>query len=184
MRVKLAAFVFLLCAGPAVGQTASDIEGKFGRPVGVYSVSGHIWMTPDYTADGQVCRMRLYHKRVASDTNYLSGTLPFDELKGVLNRLVPPNARGFKKELFGMSATGGGAAWTTYPYEKVIFTFTSSFEVDPVKRLKPYTFTVSHSSSDVKAEDPTPTDDDFSPSGVSNAEIVTIEWSDRRCNGN
>jgi hypothetical protein len=185
MRVKLAAVLFLLCVGPAAGQTASDLEGKYGKPVNAYSVSEYIWMTPEYTADGQVCRMRLHPKHFSLDTNYLSKRLPFEELKVALNRLVPPNARGSKKGSFGISATGGGAAWTTYPYEKVTFTFTSSFKVDPdsQKEFKPYTFSVSQSSSDVKLEDNTPPDDDFSLSHVSSAEIVTIEWSDRKCLG-
>src|SRR5437868_6430334 len=131
MKFKLTVAVFLLYAGSAGGQTASDIEVSYGKPVNAYSVSEHIWMTPEYTADGQVCQMRLYPKRISSDTNYLSKQLPFEELKEVLNQLVPLNARGVKKEPFGITATGGGAAWTTYTYEKVTFVFTSSFKVDP-----------------------------------------------------
>jgi hypothetical protein len=183
MRIKLAVAIILLYAGSVIGQTASDIEGKYGKPINAYSVSEHVWMTPEYTADGQVCQMRLYPKRIASDTNYLSKKLPFEELKAVLNLLVPLNARGVKKESFGITATGGGAAWTTYTYEKVTFIFTSSSKVDPDawKESKPYNFSVRESSSDIKPENTTPSDDDFFRSQASSAEIVTIKWNDRRC---
>jgi len=59
-----------------------------------YSVSEHIWMTPDFAADGQVCRMRFYPKRFYRGTVYLSGYLAFPELKWILNDLVPPTSRG------------------------------------------------------------------------------------------
>jgi hypothetical protein len=142
-------------------------------------------MTPEYTADGQVCQMRLYPKRISSDTNYLSKQLPFKELKGVLNQLVPLNLRGAKKESFGTTATGGGAAWTTYSYDKVTFVFTSSFKVAPDswKDSKAYVFSAGVVPSDEKPEDSIPSDDDFLHSQTSSTEIVTIKWNDRKCAG-
>lgn len=46
-KVIFAAFVFLLHANSNFGQTSSDIEMKFGKPENVYSVSEHLWMTPE-----------------------------------------------------------------------------------------------------------------------------------------
>jgi hypothetical protein len=185
MKNILVAIIFMLYANSAFGQTASDIEMKYGKPVMAYAVSEHIWMTPEYAVDGQVCQMRLYPRRIAVDTNYFSRSLPFEELKGVLNQLVPLNTRGTKKESFGISATGGGAAWTTYPYEKVTFIFTSSFKVDPdsFQKLKPFVFSVKESPFDMSPENLAPSDEDFFRSQSSSAEFVTITWSDRTCGG-
>src|SRR5262245_56552801 len=122
---KTVALVLVLLAGKYVNaQTAADIQTKYGKPVDVYSVSEHIWMTPEFASDGQVCRMRFYPKRISGNTNYGAHDLPFSELRGVLNKLVPVETRGAKKQLFGATATGGGAAWTTYDYQNVTFDFT------------------------------------------------------------
>lgn len=129
--------------------------------------------------------MRLYPKRIALEANILSTKLPFDELKGVLNQLVPLNVRGAKKASFGITETGGGAAWTTYPYEKVTFIFITSFKVNPdsLKDSKPYIFSIQPSPSDAKPENPPPSEDDFFPGQASNTEIVTIKWNERQCCG-
>lgn len=55
MRTKLAAVIFILYIVPAFGQTVSDLEMKYGKPVNAYSVSEHIWMTPEYNHNGQIC---------------------------------------------------------------------------------------------------------------------------------
>ena len=84
-------FIFLLGLIPAIVQTSSEVGRRYGKPVPVYSVSEHIWMTPDYSPDGQVCRMRLYPKRLAWETDYLGSQLLFPELKQTLNEIVPPH---------------------------------------------------------------------------------------------
>ncbi|HEY0728181.1 MAG TPA: hypothetical protein VGD38_08945, partial [Pyrinomonadaceae bacterium] len=100
MKAKLSLTILFLLSGTATafGQTVSAIE-----------------MSTDYTSDGQVCQMKLFPKRVGPNTDYLSHQLPFQEVKLILNRLIPPMARGNKGELFGYTDTGGGMAWTTYP---------------------------------------------------------------------
>lgn len=187
MRRKLVLITlsFVATAVSTMGQTAADLKTKYGEPVRAYVVGEEIWMTPEYTADGQVCQMRLYPKRVGpANHNYLSKRLSFQELNSVLNELVPPNMRGARKEPFGQTITGGGSAWTTYPYEKVTFVFISSFKVDPgTVELKPYVFldeTLSNpdrkSSKHLNASA-----DDFLDSEQSKTEIVTIKWNDRKC---
>jgi hypothetical protein len=81
MLVRIFVIVFVCCATPAVGQTPSEIDREFGKPIYSYSVSPHIWMTPDYGSDGQVCRMRLYPKHVDSDIDYLWPNLKFEECR-------------------------------------------------------------------------------------------------------
>jgi len=43
------ALLLVLLTGEYVyAQTAADIQKKYGKPVDVYSVSEHVWMTPEY----------------------------------------------------------------------------------------------------------------------------------------
>lgn len=69
---KLTIVITLLSVISAVGQTRTEIEDSFGQPVKAYAVSEHIWMSPDYASDGQVCRMTFYPRRFSSTTNYLT----------------------------------------------------------------------------------------------------------------
>ena len=128
MRIILIVIATLaLSSSTAFGQSASDIEIKYGKPVNVYSVSERIWMTPAYDAGGQVCFMRLYPKRIAPGINYLDDTPPIDEVLKVIDELIPTGNRGARKGFFGMTETGGGVAWTRFNYDHVRFTFVSSF---------------------------------------------------------
>ena len=188
MRAKLAVLIFFLCVTPSVGQTVMDIEQRFGKPVPVYSVSEYIWMTPEYASDGQVCRMTLYPKRTSGNTNYVGAAmLQFKELRDLLNSLVPPDERGLKTKVnFGATATGGPAAWTTYPYEKVTFTFISSMSKtteSPLLRKGEFKFEIPDGDYVPPKETSAPSLDDFVRSESSKTEIVTIKWNDRECPG-
>ncbi len=169
---------------PAFGQTASDLEKQFGKPVPVYSVSEHIWMTPDYTSDGQVCRMRLYPRRLGRETDYLGSELLFPELSQVLNEIVPPHLRGSKKDGFGLTSGGGGTAWTTYDYESVSFAFIFSYKLlDPnlLDKLDTYVLTGPEAEGLPPTKKTPPSRDDFAKSQNSKVEIVTISWNHRPC---
>ena len=187
MRAKLLVVILLSSCISAYAQSVTDIEKKYGQPKGVYSVSEHIWMTPEYAIDGQVCRMRLYPKRVEGDRSFVGAMLQYIELRDLLNSLVPPNLRGMKSKVnFGATATGGPASWTSYPYEKVTFTFTSSFlpskfvESPPLRRGE-YKFQKPEGVEASDREKQMPADDDFSASESTSIEIVTIVWNDREC---
>jgi hypothetical protein len=183
VRSKLASIMFIACLSSVFGQTPSDITKKYGEPMSAYSVSEHISMTPQYTIERQVCQMRLYPKRIAKDANYLYKHLPFEELNKVLNQLVPPPLRGLRNEPFSTTATGGGAAWTTYQYENVTFTFVSAFNATNSPPLKKgeYTFPVLTSPTDKKQENSEPSDSDFVNSKELRLDVVTIKWNHRRC---
>ena len=77
----IALVVLGICVVPTFAQTVSNVERRYGKSVSVYSVSEHIWMTPDYSANGQVCRMRLYPRRLGPKTDYLGSQLLFEELR-------------------------------------------------------------------------------------------------------
>lgn len=92
MSAKLLLITLVLSVTPVVGQTATEIEEVYGKPSLAYSVTQHIWMTPDFAANGQVCRMRFYPRRVGRDAAYLGGKLDSAELKWILNHIIPPSS--------------------------------------------------------------------------------------------
>ena len=179
----IALVILGVCVIPTFGQTVSDVERRYGKSVSVYSVSDHIWMTPDYSADGQVCRMRLYPRRLGEKTDYLISQLLFPELNEVLNEMVPPHLRGSKKDGFGQTSLGGGTAWTTYVYENVTFSFIFSYKLDPDVWKKAEAKVLTGPDPEglpVRRKTP-PSRDDFAASQNSQTEIVTLSWNHRPC---
>ena len=185
MEFKLAMVILFLSVSSAFGQTPSDFEMKYGKPLMSYRVSENILMTPEYTTDGQVCLMRLYPRHFTGNTNHISPSLPFPELKTVLNQLVPIQTRGAKKEPFDTGAAGGGGEWMFYSYQKVEFYFVSSLQIDADswKTRKEYVFSIEPSVAPAqpKREDSAPSDNDFDSSRVSSIELVNIRWNGRKC---
>jgi hypothetical protein len=183
-RTTLILLVFLVGAHHGYAQTATDLEAKYGKAVDGYSVSEHIWMKPEYAADGQVCRMRLSSKRVDTKTHSDSTKLPFNELRNVLNDLVPLETRGARKQGFGATNLGGGTAWTEYEYENVLFTFVSFFRLTSNPKLNPQEFVLLDSNAEPTPEPVkhlTPDKDDFANSESTRTEIVTVRWTARNC---
>lgn len=182
MSTKLLLLILTLSAVPVSGQTVSDIEKTLGKPTLAYSVTEHIWMTPDFASDGQVCRMRFYTKRVEGNTINLDGHLKSSELKSILNQIVPPSSRGNKKNLFDIGNFGGGIVEADYEYEKVTFTFVYSFRITiDVKALKQSGEVVPLDGfpvTDLPKPSP-PSESDFDNAGK--PEIVILRWNDRTC---
>jgi len=165
----------------------AEIEQRFGQPQKIYSVGPFISMTLDFATDGQACQMWLFPKRVSGDKSYLGNTLEFDNLRSFLNTLVPPEKRGLKQEVnFSTTATGAGLAWTTYPYENVLFTFwpggraSKSTFSEPLLRKGEFTFTIPYSTEPV-IKDRLPSQNDFLQ--TDDTEIATIRWLRRKCVG-
>jgi hypothetical protein len=185
MRHKLLVALLLLCVSSTLGQTPSEFEKRYGKPVISYKVSENILMTPEYASDGQVCVMRLFPRHFGPNANNVSPNLPFQELKVVLNELVPLQARGAKKEPFDTGAAGGGVEWMTYAYENVKFSFLASFRPDPNswKTRKEYIFSVEPNSLPTrpKPKDLVPSDNDFYSSRLLSTQTVTITWNVRKC---
>lgn len=179
----IALIIFGFSVMPTFGQSVSEVERRYGKPTSVYPVSEHIWMTPDYSADGQVCRMRLYPRRLGPKTDYLISQLLFPELNQVLNEIVPPHLRGSKKEGFGQTSLGGGTAWTTYEYDNVSFTFIFSYKLDPdvLRKANGKVLTGPDPEGLPLPKKTPPSLDDFAGSQDSHTEIVTINWHHRPC---
>lgn len=178
ISVVLLSFVF---ASTTFGQTAKQIKEKYGQPIEAYSVSERIWMTPEFTAEGQVCAMRLYPKRISAMTNFLYDKMNDWELKEVLNQLAPLETRGKPTPFFGLRQIGGGRINTIYNYEKIGISFLGSFSqyFDPIDKEKSDEIKTKTIKFDIKtpknAELPKEMD---VPSGV---EIVTLAWNERTC---
>lgn len=184
MRVRAIVLVILgISAIPTFAQTVSEVERRYGKPVSVYSISEHIWMTPDYDARGQVCRMRLYPRRLGLKIDYLGSQILFPELNDVLNEMVPPHIRGSKKGGFGLTSSGGGTAWTTYAYENVTFAFIFSYQLDPdiSKKAEAAVLTGPDPKGLPLPQKTPPSLYDFAPSEKLPTEIVTISWNHRSC---
>lgn len=181
MSTKLLLLILMISAVPVAGQTESEIEKTQGKPTLAYSVAEHIWMTPDFAADGQVCRMRFYPKRFDGNAVKLGGHLVFSQLKAVLNQIVPPSLRGNKKTPFGLGTLGGGIIGTKYEYENVTFVFGDSFriKIDP-KSLKQSDW-VSLDGFPVTELPKTspPSESDFDKG--TKAQVVILRWNDRTC---
>ncbi len=142
----------------ASAQSKADIENKYGTPISAYSVSENIWMTPEFTRDGQLCMARLYPKQIDANTNYLQGRLSLWDVKDVFDQLAPISVRGRKIDDLGLSVTGN-SVFQALVYEKVRINFVSSLG----------------RSKDAKEEDVT----EFR--GIERPQIVTITWTNRTC---
>ena len=180
---KLATVMIVFNVVSAFGQTRTEIDAKFGQPVKSYSVGANVWMSPEYDADGQVCRMTFYPRRFSSTTTYLINELLFDEFRSVIDAIVPVGTRGAQKEPFGngiWTASAGGR-WAKFVYEKVTITYIASLQINPVLGMGEPVLLDNEGSK--QPEKPKPTKEDFSLYHDSTAEIVTVKWTGRKCSG-
>lgn len=180
MRIKFIFFVILSLSSlnASFGQTVSEIEKTFGKPTNAYSVSEHIWLTPEYSADGQICRATLYHKRLSAEVNYVSTSyMPMWELLEVFNNLVPLDKRGARKEYFGSTQTSASMAWTTFAYEKVTFRIWIGFQFGSLADMKEKGVPFGGKTPAKTNE----TDDEFIAKNAVKPELVYIIWNDRKC---
>ena len=154
--------VLSLSFSSVCAQSLHDVETKYGAPTRSYSVSGNIWMSPQFSADAQLCLARLYPKKIDATNNYLSSTLSPWEIKDVFDKLAPIAVRGVQKENYGTLITGN-MIFSGFSYENVRINFVSSLNSRAVPANERQTGEVS--------EFP----------GVHSAGIVTITWLNRTC---
>ena len=167
MKVRILRIILVLSFSfsSVLAQTLSEIETKFGAPVKSYSVSENIWMSPEFTDDGQLCMARLYPKKIDATTDFIDSTLSLWEVKDVFDELAPVTVRGKKKEDFGTTFTGG-MAFSGFGYENVHINFVSPFGFSSSCKIP-----ANKRQSREVAEFP----------GVQLAQVVTITWLNRKC---
>ena len=178
---KLAIVMIVFNVVSAFGQTRTEIEAKFGQPVNAYQVSERIWMSPYYASDGQVCRMTFYPRQFSSTTTYLINELSFDEFRSIIDAIVPVAIRGTQKEPFGngMWTIGGGGRWVNFVYERVTISYVAGFRYNPALGMgEPVNLDDEVSK---RREKPKTMKEDFSLYSDSTAEIVTVQWNERKC---
>jgi hypothetical protein len=165
-RVTVLGLLLGALSSAAHAQTLSDLEKRYGAPVRAYSASEHIWVTPEFGDDGQLCMARLYPKQIDAGNNYLWDSLPLWEVKEVLDQLAPANVRGKKKGDRGFFFIGG-VVFSGFDYENVRIDFTSTSPSRKPNRA-------------VRAA-PMADDDEFPGQFARSAQIVTISWLNRKC---
>ena len=186
MRTSLLVILLAVFSTPVAAQTESEIEQKYGKPTLAYSVTEHIWMTPDYATNGRVCQMRFYSKRVDHGIATPNGNLDLQELKWILNHVVPPAARG-KRSRPGLTMTAGRMAITFYSYEKVDFSFGYSidiqFKVEGPESSQAVSFEPAGEAPVVELPMPPapPPSSEADFDDVGNPEIALLKWKDREC---
>jgi hypothetical protein len=181
--VRLAIVMTVFSVVSVFGQSREEIEAKFGQPVNAYSVSEKVWMSPQFAPDGQVCRMAFYPRRFSATENFLRNDLPFDEFRSVIDTIVPIAIRGTQKEPFrnGSWVIAGGVRWATFVYERVTITYGAGFRYDPKLGMGEI---VNLDDEVPKAQEkPKPVKEGFSAYSDSTAEMVIVQWNDRKCVG-
>jgi len=178
---QLAIVMTVFGVGSAFGQSRAEIDAKFGQPVNAYKVSERIWMSPDYGSDGQVCRMTFYPRRFSSTTTYLINELSFDEFRSVIDAIVPVATRGAQKEPFGNGVwdASSGGRWVSFIYERVTISYIASLQINAALGMGEVVSLDEEVSK--RQEKPKPVKEDFSLYSDSTAEIVTVQWNDRKC---
>jgi hypothetical protein len=174
--LAFAALVLIFLAASISGQTAVQLKQKYGEPIQSYAVSDSIWMQPDFSADGRICRAQFYPKRVSDKTYYIIHALPRTELKELIERFAPPSIRG--KIILGTTLNfGGGMVRQSIIYEKISFSFLSPF--DPyfdilsenakkeLKKSKNPSTNLNKAAEEIEIPDDT--------------EILTIVWNESGC---
>ena len=168
----LLAYLFCISGVATFGQTATQFKEQYGQPIEAYSVSEHIWMTPEFAADGQICSVRLYPKRISPADNFLTDKLYPGELTEVLEKLVPLETRGKRTEFFGLTLMLGQMASTSFNYEQVSIGFLASLTFNRTSGSGTSTLVKSTQAGQAEVQ---------ALVIPSNAEIATISWTGRVC---
>jgi hypothetical protein len=117
------AFAFLSIS--TSGQTANDLNTKYGVAQKSYEIRPGIFMTPKFSSDGRVCEMSVEKRHVKSsgailvDDTFMSR----EEMTPIVEELVPFNERGTERKPSGDISIIGGGMTTTYDYENVRVTY-------------------------------------------------------------
>ena len=205
MKKLIIAAIFIAAGlGSAAAQTAADLDNKFGKRESFDTVSGFseiddkpyitahpagpdIWMVPRFDGDGQVCQVLLFLRDRGNDR-----TLPFEKFAAIVDYLTPFDSRGPAEETnFAATATGGGSLWTTFNFEKVHITYSSTFQFTLSENRREFKFSEEYAKyppdPDAKPAPKPP----FKPTAQEVSDRfkgrlyqgAAVQWTGRKCSG-
>jgi hypothetical protein len=114
----------------------------------------------------------------------LINELLFDEFRSTIDAIVPIAIRGAQKEPFRKGAwkASAGGRWVEFVYERVTISYIASVRFNPALGMgEPVS--LSDNKASKEHEKANPIKEDFSLYSGSTAEIVTVQWNDRKCLG-
>ena len=100
----------------------------------------------------------------------------------VIDAILPVAIRGAQKEPLGNGVwkADGEGRWANFVYERVTITYVASLHINAALGMGESVLLDNEVSQQQK---PKPVKEDFSFYSNSTAEIVTIQWNDRKCPG-
>lgn len=114
--------VVLICLFSMEVSVVMQTSGAFGakyRQIVSYEVRPGVAMTPQYTANGQICEM-LLERRSATSAGFMLGySFSEKEVSELLDELVPDAQRGKRFEDGPIVEAGGGIITSVYTYENI-----------------------------------------------------------------
>jgi hypothetical protein len=120
----------MLAASPAWAQTSDDLNSKYGAPQQSYEIRPGIFMSVKRAAAGQVCEMSVEKRHIkASGTtvNVEPTIISADEMKEIVDELVPTDQRGPKTNNFSVIDISGAGGTQRDEYENVNITYYSKY---------------------------------------------------------
>lgn len=187
IRLTLIAAILPMICFLVKAQTSKEIERTYRKQPDVYLVSEGLWMTPSYSANGQVCMMRVYPRTISKNTNYLGPYLDINETLNFINTLFPVNTRGRRESGFGMSDLGGGVIWTSFNYDNVQFVFISTFDktnlVEKVAKGEQMDLGPVDEAAiaELQKKEDAKSDDQLMREHAFNERLLEIYWPNRKC---
>jgi hypothetical protein len=185
MMNKLMTVFFLCLAGfySSFAQSAADFRKEFGEPTGQsssFSISDKISMKPLFDKNGEVCWLQL------SNPSSLKAALTFKDFKEVVERLIPQDKRGEKRQPFyaGQWATSKGGMEAILSYEQVVIVYGTTTETVGWNEPKRQIFDLSDFLSSLENKTGAANvsrKDNFIDYDSLNVAQVTIGWKNRKC---
>ena len=125
MRSATLVLFLLVASTPLRAQTAEDLGRRYPVVTSYKVIFPGIFMTPKYTADGQVCEMSVQKQNV-TERRFQDSYIPNKQLKMLLDTLVPMSDRGKPLDGQDLVLGTGTVVTSTTVYENVSITIAES----------------------------------------------------------
>ena len=151
--------IFLLIVSiPTFGQTAKDLERKYGKIIEAIEIRSGIMMRLQTGSSGQVAELRVEPYSGTGESPQVRRTMDADLVKEIIDELAPVQARGKPGADFGWIEVRSGSWNTYYNYEFVSIRLIHRIRIEKTAALP------SKSEMDNEAK---------------SAEVILIKWKYR-----